>query len=88
MKTVKLHINSCGYLQGSHPMAKPGPDNLIYEIRNVPDDKPLPLVIKQVQGLILAHSMDGAENWIYDWNEVGHLPIGSIINRYPKKSAA
>lgn len=90
MKTLKLKIASNGMLCPCHPLAPIGNHTaMIYAIENVPDLVSMNAVILHLNSIILAHSIENDDaNWVYDWQEIGKLKPGSIVNRYPKKVAA
>lgn len=82
MRTVNLKIAAGGALLLAHPGAKPGPENLIYAINNVPADVPTGQVCRQVSRVCLVHPHDDVSAWTYDWAELTHLKPGAFINRY------
>ena len=81
MRTVTLKIVGSA-LAFAHPQAAPGPDHLIYAIRNVPPDVPPQVVARKVHGITLAHRRDDLSAWSYEWAELAHLPFGAMVNRY------
>lgn len=84
MRTVTLKISASGMLLPAHPQAKPGPDQLMHVIRNVPADVSVQQCVAQANRICFAQRHLDEAAWSCDWSEIAGKPQGWIINRYPQ----
>jgi hypothetical protein len=84
MRTITLKITNSGMLTLAHPLAKAGPEHLIYAITDVPADVAPGDVARQACKVALVGRHDDAAAWTYAWPEIAGKPHGSIINHYPR----
>ena len=66
MRTVNLKITSGGRMVVARPGAAPGPQNLTYQINNVPDDVPAQAVAQQANMICFAHPHNDPSACVYD----------------------
>jgi len=86
MRTVNLKNAAGGRMVVEHPGATPGPQNLIYQINNVPDDIAEEAVAQQANMICFAHPHNDPSAYVYDWSELAGKRQGAIINRYKAKT--